>query len=1082
MKRHRAASRSVSRPAARFPLARSAARTLERLESRQLLTSTPWALTAGNPLTQNWEAVNFTTAGDWSGVPSIEGLVIGSTSPNVDPGTFTAATPAGTLNVNPFTTQNPDANTTAGNTEFEFTGATQITGTRADGSTTTTGLRTVAFQGSGNATSGTPFIKAYINSTGLTASQSVRVQYDLIDIDAGVATAAQQVALQYRVDSSSTWTNVPAGYVPAAGPIGSTKGLATAVTANLPADALNRPALEIRVITTDAGGSDQLIAVENINISAFTPPVGPGTFALTNSTLNTFENVTVYDIVINRTGGSAGAATVDYALAAGSATRPADFNGPGGMLTGTVNFANGQTTATVAVSIVQDNLIEGAESFSVTLSNATVATLGTPATATVTITDDDIAGTFNFNPTSYTVIENAVPGFVTLVVTRSNGSTGPVTLNYVTTAGTAADGTDYTGTQTGTVSFINLQESAEITIPISPDGNPESNETFTVTLSNPTNTGVIGAAAIATVTIEDDDTVGDPGIISFNPATVVVNESAGTATLTLKRTATSGSVSVDYTTADGTGTNPAVSPGDFVAASGVATFAAGSDTATIVINLSNDAIAEAAESFTVTISNPTGGATLGDPLVGIVNIRDDDVVIPTGFLINEVFIDPPGTNTPKQFVEIKGTPGAALTDMFLLQIEGDLEQNPGQLDMAIPLGGATIGSNGLLLITAATNGWTPQDAATNVLTTTLLNTTGTGFEVASYSFVLVYRNPLGNAIAAPATDFDSDNTIDANGLGTLDALPLDLTILDGFGTTDSSNANDARYVLALPALASGGAADAIVRISDQPNSAASFYYGILAGAAGNQTLTFSATAGQRSTNFPTVGLVTPGAINAGILPSVVSTVFNAQAGQKVVVTFSEDVGASIAAGDFTLVRNGGGAASLSLVLSSVSADGKTVTLTFDNTGGALPTLLQDGTYTFTTRAGHVTSTATGRVLAADNVATFKFLNADFNVSGSVGFDDLIPLAQNYNLTGRTFSQGDANYDGVVDFADLVILAQKYGSLAQLAAMFGSPAPTPALPPTKGAIRKVDSAGRVPTVVSTPTPAAKASLGTRTTIR
>ena len=51
---------------------------------------------------------------------------------------------------------------------------------------------------------------------------------------------------------------------------------------------------------------------------------------------------------------------------------------------------------------------------------------------------------------------------------------------------------------------------------------------------------------------------------------------------------------------------------------------------------------------------------------------------------------------------------------------------------------------------------------------------------------------------------------------------------------------------------------------------------------------------------------------------------------------------------------------------------------------------------------------------------------DFNNDGSVGFDDLLILAQNYGKTGATLSQGDANGDGKVDFADLLILAQNYG--------------------------------------------------------
>jgi hypothetical protein len=60
--------------------------------------------------------------------------------------------------------------------------------------------------------------------------------------------------------------------------------------------------------------------------------------------------------------------------------------------------------------------------------------------------------------------------------------------------------------------------------------------------------------------------------------------------------------------------------------------------------------------------------------------------------------------------------------------------------------------------------------------------------------------------------------------------------------------------------------------------------------------------------------------------------------------------------------------------------------------------------------------------------TFLFrltLLGDATLNGIVDFQDLVILAQNYNLTGRTFIQGDTNYSGSVDFQDLVALAQNY---------------------------------------------------------
>ena len=53
---------------------------------------------------------------------------------------------------------------------------------------------------------------------------------------------------------------------------------------------------------------------------------------------------------------------------------------------------------------------------------------------------------------------------------------------------------------------------------------------------------------------------------------------------------------------------------------------------------------------------------------------------------------------------------------------------------------------------------------------------------------------------------------------------------------------------------------------------------------------------------------------------------------------------------------------------------------------------------------------------------------DANWDGSVNFDDLVKLAQNYNTpTGAWWARGDFNFDGAVNFDDLVVLAQNYGS-------------------------------------------------------
>jgi dockerin type I repeat protein len=68
-------------------------------------------------------------------------------------------------------------------------------------------------------------------------------------------------------------------------------------------------------------------------------------------------------------------------------------------------------------------------------------------------------------------------------------------------------------------------------------------------------------------------------------------------------------------------------------------------------------------------------------------------------------------------------------------------------------------------------------------------------------------------------------------------------------------------------------------------------------------------------------------------------------------------------------------------------------------------------------------------LADRGAAEYQWLAGDVNKDGSVGFSDLLQLAQSYGQSGKTWAQGDLTGDGSVNFADLLILAHDYGQVA-----------------------------------------------------
>ncbi len=201
-------------------------------------------------------------------------------------------------------------------------------------------------------------------------------------------------------------------------------------------------------------------------------------------------------------------------------------------------------------------------------------------------------------------------------VTLSKASTQTVTLNYATANGSATTA-DYAA-KTGTLTLAAGKVKGTIAVPVKGDAVDEADETFTVNLSAPVNATVGDAAGAGT--IRDDDpssglrlTVGD----------VTVDEGdagAQTATFTVSLSAASTqTVTVAYATANGS----AVQPGDYTAKSGTVSFAAGSVTKNVAVAVKSNTTVEPAETFTVTLSNATGGATITDAL-GIGTIRNDD--------------------------------------------------------------------------------------------------------------------------------------------------------------------------------------------------------------------------------------------------------------------------------------------------------------------------------------------------------------------------------------------------------------------------------------------------------------------------
>jgi hypothetical protein len=175
---------------------------------------------------------------------------------------------------------------------------------------------------------------------------------------------------------------------------------------------------------------------------------------------------------------------------------------------------------------------------------------------------------------------------------------------------------------------------------------------------------------------------------------------------------------------------------------------------------------------------------------------------------------------------------------------------------------------------------------------------------------------------------------------------------------------------------------------------------------------------------------TASALSFGLHDVAAPDVFNAQfapdgPAMAVQLVFTENIGASLTPSDLQLVnRTTGATIDPGNIVLAYNPSSYVASLTFTGFAhGQLP----DGDYRLTLAPGSVAD-ASGNTLAAASTFDFFVFAGDANHDRSIGFADLVAVAQNYGATtNTTFSKGDFNYDGKVDFTDLVLIAQRYGT-------------------------------------------------------
>lgn len=193
---------------------------------------------------------------------------------------------------------------------------------------------------------------------------------------------------------------------------------------------------------------------------------------------------------------SSQAVSVNFVTANSTALAGSDYTAQ----SGTLQFAPGEMTKTVAIAVTGDTLDEANETYFVKLSAATSASIA-DSSGLGTITDNDAAPTLSIN--DVTIVEgNSGTTTATFTVTLSAASGQTVSVKYATANNTAVASGDYTSTY-GALTFAPGVTSKTITVSIKGDLLKKLDEFFFVNLSSPLNATFADSQGRGTI-IDDD--------------------------------------------------------------------------------------------------------------------------------------------------------------------------------------------------------------------------------------------------------------------------------------------------------------------------------------------------------------------------------------------------------------------------------------------------------------------------------------------------------------------------------------------------------------------------------------------------
>lgn len=210
--------------------------------------------------------------------------------------------------------------------------------------------------------------------------------------------------------------------------------------------------------------TDRVVQGSALDLGAFegAAPIGAGRLQFSNATQSAFENTGTTSLTVKRTGGTVGAVSVQFTIIPGTALADVDYIDTSGVL----NFAEGQSTAVIALTLIDNGQTGADKTLQLQLTNPLGgADLGLISLTTLTIQNDETpaGGTSSVSFSNRKISATLASGEVVLTLIRTGNLTGAGQIQVNTQSKSAKSGVHFTNFSQ-VITFPAGQDRVQVTI------------------------------------------------------------------------------------------------------------------------------------------------------------------------------------------------------------------------------------------------------------------------------------------------------------------------------------------------------------------------------------------------------------------------------------------------------------------------------------------------------------------------------------------------------------------------------------------------------------------------------------------